>query len=86
MMVSPATGAPILQPLHVRKRSYSTIEEGSNKENESVFSRLLDIEAEIQKRVKAELLRINGSDILQAKRQKTGLVERVIIELGNKAD
>ncbi|KFY89491.1 hypothetical protein V500_05648 [Pseudogymnoascus sp. VKM F-4518 (FW-2643)] len=56
VMVSPATGAPILQLLHVRKRSYSTIEEGSNKENESVFSRPLDIEAEIQRRVKEELL------------------------------
>ena len=85
-MVSPATGAPILQPLHVRKRSYSTIEEGSNKENESVFSRPLDIEAEIQRRVKEELFRINGSDILQVKRQKTRSVERVIIELSEEAD
>jgi hypothetical protein len=85
-MVSPVIRALILQLLHVRKRSYSTIEEGSNKENKSVFSRLLDIEAKIQRRVKEQLLRINGSDILQAKRQKTRSVEQVIIELGEEAD
>ena len=63
-MVSPSTRALILQPLHVQKQSYSTVEEGYNKENESVSSRLLDIEAEIQRRVKEELLRIYSLDLL----------------------
>lgn len=50
--VLPATGALILQPLHVQKQLYSTIEEGYNKKNESVSLRLLDIKAEIQRQVK----------------------------------
>ncbi|KAF4637121.1 hypothetical protein G7Y89_g978 [Cudoniella acicularis] len=76
VMVSPSTGAPILQPLHVRKRSYSTVEEGYNKGNESVSLRPLDIEAEIQRRVKEELLRIHSLDLPQAKRLKTKRVKR----------
>jgi hypothetical protein len=78
VMVSPATGAPILQPLHVQKRLYSTIEEGYDKENESVSLKPLDIEAEIQRRVKEALFQINNPSLRQPKRRKVEEIEQVI--------
>jgi hypothetical protein len=48
--------------------------------------RPLDIEAEIQRQVKEELLRINGLDLPQTKRLKTEQVERAVVELGEEID
>jgi hypothetical protein len=78
VIVSPATKAPILQPLHVQKRLYSTIEKGYDKENKSVSLKPLDIEAEIQRQVKKALFQINNPSLQQPKQRKVKEIEQVI--------
>jgi hypothetical protein len=74
----PATKAPILQPLHVQKRLYSTIEEGYNKENKSISLKLLNIKAKIQRQVKKALFQINNPSLQQPKQRKIEEIEQVI--------
>jgi hypothetical protein len=73
VMVSPTTGASILQPLCVRKRSCLSMQEDDNKENELGASSSFNIEAEVQRRVKLELLKINYSHMPLAKRHNVAL-------------
>jgi hypothetical protein len=45
-----------------------------------------DIEAEIQRQVKQELLRMDRTHLPQSKQQKTKRVEQVVVELGEETD
>lgn len=74
MMVSPLTGASILQPLNVQKRSYLTMQEDANKETHLSPTSLSDIEAEVQRRVQLELLRMKYRDALTIHRRLPGVL------------